>query len=164
MPDVACPYTLVTPAGTITFNEGPLETYPDQYWIQEIQGLSGAPVRAPIDDMPYGHGALGYNFWEGGRHIVIDGVFLITSERWGDAQIAIRNSMEEDLRVALRSIAALATDTGTLTWTPTGALAPKVLTVRHDVQLECPHDQNYLVRNFHFGLFAADPDWDGWSS
>lgn len=162
MPDLGVPYTLTTPAGTIVFNDDTVGVI-DKHWIADIQGLSGAPVRAPIDDMPFGHGGLGHDFWEGGRHITVDGHFLVQSVGPCDDRVEIWNLMEENLRVALRSIASLVIDTGTLAWTPRG-LSANLLTVRHDVQLECPPDQNYLLRAFHFGLFAEIPDWDGWSS
>jgi hypothetical protein len=159
MPDLGVPYVLTTPAGTLTFNDGSQ----DQFYIATIQGLVGAPVRAPTDDVPFGHGALWYDWWEGGRPLVFDGSFLIQSARWGDANIVIRNSMEETLRVVLRSISALETDVGTLDWTPQGQGA-RQLGVRCNVAPDCPDDPSYLFRTFHFGLFAADPDWDGWSS
>jgi hypothetical protein len=155
VPDLAVPYVLTTPGGTITFNSGAV----DQFYIAEIQGLSGADIRAPIDDVPYGHGGIGHNFWRAGRHIVIDGHFLVTSVLCPNpAVLPLWNSMEEDLIDALESIGALTTDTGTLVWTPSG-LSEHSLTVRYDVQLECPSDQGYMLRAFHFGLYAADPDW-----
>ena len=67
--------------------------------------------------------------------------------------------MEDALRDALESIAALTTAVGSLVWLPTGDLSTRTLSVRHDVPLECPPDQNFLVRNFSFGLFAAIPTW-----
>jgi hypothetical protein len=155
MPDIACPYTLTTSGGTIAFNDGSA----DQFYIQQISGLGSAPIRAPIDDVPYGDGSLGHNFWKGGRHLIIEGVFLVTSVPCGTAQVTIWNEMEEDLRVALESIAGLTTATGTLVWTPTGAAGSNTLTVRHDVPMECPPDQNFLLRAFSFGLFSASPDW-----
>jgi hypothetical protein len=155
MPDIACPYTLTTPAGTVVFNDGSAA----QFAIQGITGLGSAPVRAPIDDIPYGDGSIGHNFWKGGRHIAFEGLFLVTSADCGPNLVGLWNQMEEDLRVALESIAALTSDTGTLVWQPTGFLSPLTLTVRHDVPMECPPDQNFTVRNFTFGLFAADPDW-----
>ena len=161
MPDVATPYVLTTPAGAITFNDQTVGVL-DKYWISEIIGLSGAPIRAPVDDVPFGHGGISHNFWEGGRHILFDGAFLIQSVPCGWAQIAVRNTMEENLRVALRSILDPLLP-GTLAWTPYGGSAA-TLAVQHDVQLECAHDQNYTLRTFHFGLYAADPDWDGWTS
>lgn len=155
MPDLGVPYELTTPGGTITFNAGTV----DEYHIAEIQGLSGAPIRAPIDDVPYGHGSLSHNFWRAGRHIVFDGHLLVTSVLCPSPSVVpIWNAMEEDLATALESIGALTTDTGTLAWTPTG-LSPRTLTVRYEVQLECPADQNYMLRAFHFGLFADNPDW-----
>jgi hypothetical protein len=155
MPDIACPYTLTTPAGTIYFNAGGA----DQYYIQGITGLGTPPIRAPIDDVPYGDGSLGHNFWKGGRHLTIEGLFLVTSVDCGPVQVGLWNDMEDALRVALESIASLETDTGSLVWLPTGDMSTRSLTVRHDQSLECPPDQNFTVRNFSFGLFAADPDW-----
>ncbi len=155
MPDVACPYTLITPSGTIAFNDGS----PDQFYIQMITGLDGAPIRAPGDAVSYGDGGRSYNFWEGPREMLFEGIFLVTSVPVCPEAVAIWNTMQETLRVALKSIAALETATGTLTWTPTGAIASNTLTVRHDVMLECPPDQGFLVRAFHFGLRADNPDW-----
>ena len=151
MADVAVPYTLTTNGGNIDFNDGGA----DQFYITEIQGLGSAPVRAPIDNAPQAHGGLVHDFWKGPRHIIVEGIFLITSVPQGTLCQAIRNDMEEDLRTALES--CLQAD-GTFAWTPLGQAA-RSLTVRHDVPLECPHQDNYLLRAFNFGLVAADPDW-----
>lgn len=155
MPDVSCEYLLVTPAGTIDFNDDSA----DQFYIQEIpSGLAGAPIRAPMDPVAFGDGGRSYNFWSGARHPVVEGVFLITSTRNMNAILTIRNQMEEDLRVALESIAQTDVDTGTLTWRPLGQ-TQRTLVVRNDMPLECVHDQNYLLRTFAFGLVADDPAW-----
>src|SRR5512146_382273 len=108
MADIACTYTLTTPAGTIVFNDGS----EDQIYIQGITGLGSAPIRTPIDDVPYGDGSLGHNFWKAGRHIIIEGVFFVRSVPCSPAMVTIWNEMEEDLRLALESIAALTTATG----------------------------------------------------
>lgn len=155
MPDLAVEYTLVTPAGTVVFNDNAV----DQFYITNIpEGMSGAPLRTPMDPVAFGDGGNSYNFWKGARHIIFEGIFLVTSTPPCDAMVAIWNQMEDDLETALSSIAALDTDTGTLTWTPTG-LAARSLTVRHDVPLDVQPDQNYAVRTFTFGLVADDPDW-----
>jgi hypothetical protein len=157
MPDLACPYTLTTPGGTIAFNDGSA----DQFYITDIPaGLAGAPIRPPQDDVAYGDGGVSYNFWKGARHIQFEGVFLVQSAAFcSPAQVQRWNEMEEELRVALESIAALSTDTGTLVWTPTGALASNTLVVRAEVTLETAPDQGYTVRTFSFGLLADNPDW-----
>lgn len=155
MPDIACVYTLTTPGGTIVFNDGSSQ----QFYIQGITGLGTPPIRTPIDDVPYGDGSIGHNFWKAGRHLSIEGVFLITSQDCGPDLVGFWNDMEDELRIALESIAALTTDTGTLVWTPTGDVSSRTLVVRHDVPMECPPDQNFTIRNFSFGLFAQDPDW-----
>lgn len=155
MPDIACPYVLTTPAGTITFNDGSA----NQFYITNIPvGLAGAPIRAPIDPLAYADGSKSYNFWKGGRHIVVEGMFLVTSVAPCPDSVPIWNEMEEELRVALESIAGDEADTASLVWTPAG-LTQRTLIVRNDVELECQPDQNYLVRTFTFGLFADEPDW-----
>lgn len=155
MSDIACPYTLTTPGGTVYFNDGAAQ----QFYIQGITGLGTPPIRTPIDDVPYGNGSIGHNFWTAGRHVAIEGVFLVNPADCGPLLVGFWNTMEDALRIALESIAALTTDTGTLTWTPTGSMSSRTLVVRHDVSLECPPDQNFTIRNFSFGLFAADPVW-----
>lgn len=155
MPDVACQYILAAPSGTINFNDGTA----DQFYITEIpSGLAGAPISAPIDPVAFANNSLSYNWWQRGRHIQMDGVFLITSTRNEQAILAIRNQMEETLRAALSSCAGLATAVATLSWTPYGQ-SGRVLEVRNDVPLECPHDQSYLVRTFSFGLFSNAAAW-----
>ena len=151
MADVGVPYVLYTGGGNVSFNDGSA----DQIYINEIHGLAGPPVRAPIDPVPYGDGGIVHDFWKGPRHIIVDGIFLITSTRIQNSIVVIRNEFEEDLRLALESIFAA---DGTFVWTPQGQ-AERTLIVRHDVQLECIHDQNYLLSTFSFGLVAADPDW-----
>ncbi|HEY1309279.1 MAG TPA: hypothetical protein VGF24_37325 [Vicinamibacterales bacterium] len=155
MADVACPYTLAAPGGTIYFNDGAA----DQYYIQAVHGLDGAPIRAPIDDVPFGDGGLSYNFWKGGRHVSIEGIFLIQTIDCGPGLVTIWNQMEEALRVALESIAATIADTGSLSWTPTGLALRTLGSVRNDVPLDCQPDQNFTVRTFSFGLFSDTPDW-----
>src|SRR5262249_21343071 len=118
MADVGVGYRLTTPAGTIGFTLGAPAV--DLRYISGSQGRAQAPVRAPMDDVPFGDGGLWYNFWKGPRHMIFDGVFLIQSVFWGDPVIIIRNQMEEDMRVALESIASGIADTGSLEWKPQG--------------------------------------------
>lgn len=151
MADVACVYTLTTPAGVITFNSGAA----DQFYTTEVGGLEDPPIRAPVDPLPFGDGGLVHDFWEGPRPITFEGVFLIQSTRIMNGILTLRNSMEESLRAAVAS--TLRAD-GTLAWTPLGQGA-RSLTVRRDVPLECRHVENYLLRSFTFGLIAASPNW-----
>lgn len=155
MADLTCTYTLTTPGGTIIFNDGDLNTNDDLYWISDIQGLDGAPIRAPFDNAPQTHGGLVHNFWKGPRHINMEGVIFIQSVPLGAACLVERNDMEEDLRVALESI--LQSD-GTLAWQPAGQGA-RSLTVRNEIPLDYTPQENYALMAFTFGLIAADPDW-----
>jgi hypothetical protein len=156
MPDLSVPYVLSCPGGTITFND---TTTIDQFYITDIPtGLAGAPIRAPMDDLPYGDGGLSYNFWKGARHILFEGILLVQSVPPCSAMVTIWNEMEDDLRVALDSISTIDTATASLAWTALGQPA-RTLTVRNDIPLEVGPDQNYQVRTFHFGLVADNPVW-----
>lgn len=151
MADVGVPFVLTTPGGTVTFNDDSA----DQIYITTLQGLGSPSIRASIDPAPQAHGGLVHDFWKGPRHIIVEGVFLITSTRIMNNIVIIRNTFEETLRTRLESI--LQAD-GTLAWTPLGQSA-RSLTVRNDVPLEFTHIENYLLESFAFGLVSADPDW-----
>lgn len=159
MPDLAATYTLATPGGTIIFNSGDLKDGTDKYWVQNISGLDGTSIRAPIDNVPFGDGGIVHDFWKGPRHVVFEGVLVTESVGFpshGDACIQRQNEMEEALIDALESILR---DDGTLSWTPLG-LAARSLTVRHDVTLEVSAIENFALKSFVFGLVAANPAWN----
>lgn len=158
MPDLGATYTLSTPGGTISFNNGLLKDGTDKYWIQNIQGLDGAPLRTPQDNVPYGDGGIVHNFWKGPRHVVMEGVLVTESAGWpshGELCRIVQNEMEDDLITALESI--IRAD-GTLAWTPAGQSA-RSLTVRNDVPCEFTAIENFVLKQFTFGLVAADPDF-----
>jgi hypothetical protein len=153
--DLTTTYTLSTSGGTIVFNNGALKTTTDLYWIQTLQGLDGAPVRAPVDPVPFGDGGLVHRFWKGPRRIVFDGVILIQSVPLGGACQEQLNVMEEALRVALESTL----DTpGSLSWVPLGQ-ASRLLTVKCEVALDVQPIENYALRSFSFGLVSPSSDW-----
>lgn len=155
MADLSVTYTLTTPGGTIVFNNGDLYTTDDLYWIQTIQGLDGAPIRAPIDNAPQVDGGLVHDFYLGPRHVTMEGVILVQSVSIGGPCLTVRNTLEEALRAALQSITRA---DGTLAWTPTGG-SGRSLTVRNEVPLEYSPAENYAVMAFTFGIVAADPNW-----
>lgn len=155
MADVGAIHTLATPAGNIVFNNGTLHTSDDLYWIQEIDGLDGAPLRVPVDPRPLTHGGLVHNIWKGPRVFSIEGVILIQSHPLGDLCREARNGMEDDLTTALESI--LDAD-GTWSWTPIG-LGARSLTVRSNEKVDYKHAEDYHLLNFTFGLIAANPAW-----
>jgi hypothetical protein len=149
MTDVSVPYVLTTPAGTITFNDDSA----DQFYLTNIEGLDGAPIRAPIDDAPQTDGGIVHDFYLGPRHIIMEGTLLILSTRVQNSILTIRNQMEADLIEAHES---LRSQDGDLQWTPLGQSA-RQLTVRGDVPVQTRHEDNYLTVAFAFGLVAADP-------
>jgi hypothetical protein len=151
MADIGVQYYLDTPTTDITFNDDS----DDQVYIVNIGGLGMPQLRTPIDNVPFGDGGLVHDFWEGPRHLIIDGLFLITSTAVMDDIVVIRNDFEDDLITALTSIERA---DGTLTWTPQGQ-SQRQLTVRCDVPVDFAHDANWTVETFAFGLVAANPDW-----
>lgn len=152
MTDVAVPHVWVTPAGTITFNDDSA----NQFYIEEIEGLDGAPIRAPIDNRPQTDGGLVHDFFKGPRHFTVSGTLLIQSTRIQTSIQAIRNQMEEDLFDAHASVQQA---DSTWSWTPLGLSARTLTGVRGDVPFTTRHIDNFLNVAFFFGLVAADPDW-----
>ena len=160
MPDLASPYTLTTPGGTILFNNEGIDLFnmvggPDEYYISDIQGLDGAPIRAPVDNRPQTHGGLVHPFFMGPRRVTIEGSLMIRSTRVQNTMRLIRNDMERNLRIALQSI--LQAD-GTLSWTvPRQAATDSFsLLVRNEIMVEF---RGIELKTFVFGLIAADPDY-----
>lgn len=152
--DLAVPFTLTTPGGTIVFNDDS----DAQFYITDIGGLAMPDIRAPVDRVPLGDGGLIHDFWRDARRIPVEGVFLIyPGTRTQDQIVQQRNSMEDDLVNALESI--LRAD-GTFAYTPQG-LGTRTWTVNCEIKLECRPADNYLLRSFTFGLIAGDPDWSG---
>ena len=156
MADISVAFVLTTPGGTITFNSTGDDDFnqygSNEYYLSDSQGLDGAPIRAPVDNAPQDDGGLVHNFWEGPRHIVLEGALIIRSTHVQNTIRTLRNSMEAALLTALTSI--LRAD-GTLAWTPAGQGA-RSLTVRYEIPCEF---SGVELKTFTFGLVAANPDW-----
>lgn len=140
-------YTLTTPGGTITLNGTG-----DRYFIDSVEGLDGAPIRAPIDNRPLTDGGLVHDFFLGPRLITFEGTIIIDSQTTESGYLSQRNTMEANLLTALNSILRA---NGTLAWTPQGQSA-RSLTVRNNVELRVA---GKWLKTFIFGLVAADPNW-----
>jgi hypothetical protein len=158
MADNSAVYTLTTPGPDITFNQGDLRDGTDKYWIQIIHGLEGTTLRTPVDNAPQTDGGLVHPFFRTARSMVFEGIFITESVGFpggGDACLQRQNEMEDQLLQALESIVAA---DGTIAWQPLG-LSARSLTVRNNVPLETSPGENYILRNFTFGLIASDPFW-----
>lgn len=147
MADVAVQYVLATPGGTLTFNDGA----EDEYYLTDVQGIDAAPLRNPTDDAPQMDGAIVHDRFDSGMRPVLAGILMIRSTRIQVDVQTIRNQMELFLIEALRSIKIA---DGTLSWTPLGGSAQS-LTVRIDVPLDIQYIDNYLNKQFTFGLISA---------
>lgn len=141
--------------GTIFFNNGDLHTLDDVFWIQDLNGMDGAPIRAPVDNRPQIHGGIIHPFFFGPRQITVQGVILVQSVPLGGDCRAIRNQMEYDLKIVLGN---MLDQDGILTWTPTGQPAHQ-LVVRHNIPVEFSPAENYAIKAFTFGLIAGEPEF-----
>ena len=131
---------------SIQFNTGGTG---DEYFVTNIIGLDGAPIRAPVDDAPQTDGGIVHSFFLGPRHVTVEGLLICRT-----GSVAARNILEANLLSALFS--CLRND-ATWSWTPTG-LGTRNLTVRND--LACSFTGSSLgefVKSFSFGLVAANP-------
>jgi len=144
MAEINAPATLVTPAGTISFN--PTTPATDYYWLTDVQGLDGVALRAPIDNLPQADGGLVHDFLKEVRHVTIEGMVVFSNA-------ATRNAMCDALVAALDALQAA---DGTFSWTPTGQ-STKSLTVRCDQQITGFRGTGFAPKQFMFGLVAADP-------
>jgi hypothetical protein len=158
MADYSCQYTISGPSLTITLNNGELGngSRDNLYWIGDIDGLDGPPIRAQVDNAPQTDGGIVHTFWKGPRHINFQGDIIIQSVPFGGPCLEERNEMEDALRGVLESIIR---EDGTLSWIPTGQFQTRSLTVRHDVPLDFSPTNNYMTQGFVFGLVAANSDW-----
>lgn len=157
MPDLASRYDLTTPGTDIAFNDSGIDRFnqygPDEYYITDIQGLDGAPLRTPIDNRPQTDGGLVHPFFNGPRLITIEGALMVRSTTTQDQKRIIRNDMEADLISALDSIKDA---DGTLDWTVelTGGPDARTLIVRNNIPVEF---RGIELKTFTFGLVAAVP-------
>ena len=140
--EVSSPATLVTPGGTITFNNDG-----DLYIFTRLDGFDDAELRVTIDNKSRQDGAVVHSVYAAAMHGTCEGWVLT-----GDP--ATRNDAEDALAIALRSIRAA---DGTFTVTPTGQ-GSKSLTVRQDGAFQTAI-VNGTLHSFQFGLVAADPFW-----
>lgn len=138
-------YTLATPGGTVQTNTGSAHLR-----LGGVQGLDGAPIRAPIDNRPQTHGGLVHRFLLGPRHMTFNGQVYVSGAASEAAYLSARNGVIDAWETALLSI--LGSD-GTLSWTPSGG-SLKHLYVRHDQPLETTGS---WLKELVFGLVAASP-------
>jgi hypothetical protein len=159
--DIASAFTLVTPGGTVIFNEYDITAGGDEvFWITRIEGLDGVDIRAPIDVAPVTDGGLGHDAYESYRSMTWEGVLFIDPARHTMNQTReIRNDMEATLMTALLSIYRGRGD-GALTWTPLGH-SERGLTVNYINPKLQFGNETFEPRSFVFGLVALIPGWSG---
>lgn len=143
-------YTLTDGTHTVTLNAASGDTFLVDPTLST--GLDMPPVRANVDNKPQTDGGIVHNAFLGPRHITFTGMLYIRSASTDAGVVAARNTLETSLETVLRGI--LRAD-GTLSYTPTGGSAVS-LTVRCDMGATFTGG---FVKQFSFGLVAANPDW-----
>ncbi len=118
MSQIQIPYSLVTPAGTLTFNA---EDGSDNYFLSEVQGMDGAALRSTYDPLPNRDGAYVYPSFRGAALPVLIGEIRIP-----DGNLTTRKTLMDNL---LSYTDSIRNADGTLKWTPTGD-TERSLTVR----------------------------------
>jgi hypothetical protein len=144
--EVSAPASLVTPAGTISFNSGVFNGA-SVFYFTSLEGLDDPELRVTLDNKSREDGAVVHAIYAGAIHATLEG-WIYTNDP------ATRNASRAALKAALDSIR---TDDGTFTVTETGQSA-KSLTVRADQPLQTATVQT-TIHSFQFGLVAASGAW-----
>lgn len=159
MTDIAVEHTMTTPGGVIVFND---LTAVDRFFLNAVPGLGGVAARVTKAKLAFTDGAYIPNSFKTHREFQPQGTLLILSTTVPNEIVAIRNDMEELLRVAYES---LGDADGMWAWTPRGDISERALTIRRDDQpCEFTHVDGYQNVDFSFGLVAGSPDWTGGGS
>lgn len=142
MAEVYIPYSLVTPAATLTFNPGPGQ---DGYWLTDVEGLDAPAERVQVDNRPGADGGIVFDGYDGPRFPTLTGYIR------SFASLTTRRTFEDSMRAACRSIRRA---DGTLLWTPTGGVQRQTA-VRLYQALQITSDAS-LIKTFAISLVAAD--------
>src|SRR4051812_48782893 len=120
MSETYIPYTLVTPAGTLTFNAVDGSS---GYYLSDVAGLDGGSTRHTEFSLPQRDGALILDTLLGASYITLVGEIRIT----GTDSLTTRKSLMDTLAGFMDSIRKA---DGTLSFTPTGESDSRYYTVR----------------------------------
>jgi len=143
MADVGIPYQLVTPLGTLDFNQ---YTLADHYRLVDVDGMDAAELRPSVHELSQADGARigsGYR----GRIVMSFGGEIKFST------IPQRRVLGDRIAAWLPAIDRA---DGTLKWTPTG-LTERQRTVRLFDGPRSPGRAGTLIKQFQFALVAGDP-------
>lgn len=143
MSEFGIPYSLVTPAGTLTINPTPMNQ--DGLYLSDVAGLDGGSVRSIANNLPQRDGAYVFDALRGAMYPTLTGFI-----RAGTT--SSRSTIMDNLKSYTESIR---TADGTLKWTPSGQ-SQRQLTVRlaADVQIG---NQAGILKTFQVQLVAGNP-------
>lgn len=163
MADITLEYTLDLPTlSNVVFNENGLRygDGQDGYFITNILGLDGAPLRTPNDNAPQTHGGLIHDRYKGPRITTWEGRIYVQTVRTGNAIAARREQMKNVLLNAMDDL-LVASSPGSMIWTPRGG-SQVSLGVLAQIPVETsidPKEEAQVGMVFSFGLISANPDW-----
>lgn len=143
IPELGIPYEIVTPKGTLTFNEFTLNDY---FRLESVRGMDAASVRALVQPLAQADGARVGDAYRGALTPVFAGVIPYSTE-------TLRRQNKDKLSSWLQSI--LRAD-GTLKWTPTGT-TQRQRTCRLFDGPDLPGDAGQILYAFQFTLICQDP-------
>lgn len=132
--------TLVTSAGTLTFNTSGSE----RNYFTEVAGMDSAVIRREVGDLSQRDGGLVPPGYRSAIYPAFAGVILASD-------FTNRRVQADNMRAYL---ASLARADGTLTWTPSGTTARQRTVRLHDGPEIVQGD---AIDRFQFTLVAADP-------
>jgi hypothetical protein len=142
------PFTLVTPAGNITFNAGG-----DGFYLSDIQGLDGAPLRKSSDPLPQTDASLVRRGVRSGKTVTLRGQIL------ANGGFTVRRGLEDTLRGYLdrlvRPTAAELVSSCRLRYTPSGYSDERMLDAVE--LLEPVKITGTLLKEFEFTLASPYP-------
>ncbi len=138
--------TLVTPAGTLTFNA----ISGDTYWVdpKRSSGLGMGEIRNPTDDKGQTDGSILHDFFERGAALLVAGDLRVRSSVTEAGYVAARDVLSGNMVTRLRSILRA---TGTLNFGSGAAF-----TVKCNIKADFPALEG-VVKGFVFGLVSASP-------
>jgi len=138
--------TLVTPAGTLTFNAATGDTY----WVdpKRSSGLGMGEIRNPTDDKGQTDGSILHDFFERGQQLLLAGDLRVRSAVTESGYVSARDVLSGSMVTKLRSILRA---TGTLNFGSGATVICKC-----NLKADFPALEG-VAKGFVFGLVSASP-------
>lgn len=152
MAEFGVPFSLITPAGTLTFNPGG----GDGLYLSDITGLDGGDIRSTVDDLPQHDGSMIHRFFRAGMKVTLTGYILPTTP--GATRTGLMDNLRGYTDRLIRPTQAELVSTCRLRWTPTGGSDDRILdAVRMFQPVQITNPQAANLKQFEFTLASPYP-------